>query len=696
MARFRYETGAYIVIDNERYRILGKAADNAWQLLNVRTNLVASKTADELNRMYISGNLAGDIPSDDSIRGRQSTIRPALSDLNEKARRRVITRKAIIDAVTRSTAYGTLNSPITKDGRVSSPLIEAIAKACADFGIDPPITPRTFYRWKCLLTRSDDALALQGRFNATRNKRIHPRVRQIAMEEMSRALEEAADKKVIGRSPSASMREIRKRIAARVRVENSRETGEILAEPSRSICYRWWGEYPAYARDIAKHGKTRARAMYRAAHGHEPREGPLELVEYDETRLPIFLYDEALRIPLGRPWLSWYVDVHSRMPLGFYLGYEPPGDLTITSALRHACLPKSYVADEYPDIRNQWLARGIPNLLVFDNGLSQHGNSIRDVTFTLDCHIDFTPSRTPWFKSAVEGSFRVLNTLLLQDMPGFVFPGIDRFDYSPTENGCLGMRHFLALFHHWLIDIYCQKPWGYERKSPAERWEYGTESWEPDLLAHATDLDAVFGIVRQATLDHRGVVFEGIRYFSDDLQALRYQGGSNHKVRIKINPSNLERVYIWLARDQAWISVSAVPHMRQEASRSLHCHQVVRRYAREFLQRDDSEALKEAEWELQRLISEALPVSLSIRGNSLAARFLGHGTQNIFGNQSADGRLGHLTGPYKGASLNPHLNSVSEGISESHANDAGDQKERRLRIPKLTVEDALGSQDESK
>src|SRR5690606_8893047 len=153
---------------------------------------------------------------------------------------------------------------------------------------------------------------------------------------------------------------------------------------------------------------------------------------------------------------------------------------------------------------------------------------------------------------------------------------IDGFDYDPSHNACLGLRQFLTILHHWLIDIYCQRPWGSQNLSPARRWEEGTSVWQPDLLDSASDLDAIFGIVRQGTLDHRGVVFEGVRYFSDDLQRLRYQYGSNTKVRIKANPSNLGKIYIWLNSDRAWLPVNAVPQMRSIAeNRSLHTIRII-------------------------------------------------------------------------------------------------------------------------
>lgn len=692
MSRFRYEINAHVLIRDEMHRFIEKSEAGIWYLKNLSNNSVVGRSTEELNALYMAGDLIGSVDQNRSalLNGNERPrVRPAVSDLPEKAQFRIETRRAILEAVARKTLRGTLNTKIAKNGDETTLLKESIDSVCSSLGVKR-ISTRTYYRWLATFMERGDSLSLQGKFSSSRNPKLHPRARQIVLEEMNLALEEAADKRTSDRPSCAPMRTIRLRIAERIKIENAREVQERLAEPSRATCYKLWRTFPAYDRDIATFGKTRARAMYRASHGHEPKEACLDVVEYDETRLHLFLYDEYLKIPLGRPWLSWLIDVYSRMPLGFYVGYEPPSDLVLSSALRHACLPKTYVAEEYPSIKNRYLAMGIPNQIVFDNGLPQHGHSIRDITLALNCDIDYAPSRTPWFKATVEGMFKNLNTLLLREMPGFVISHIDGFDYDPKHNACLGLGQFLTILHHWLIDIYCQRPWGTQNLSPARRWEEGTSTWQPDLLSSASDLDVIFGIVRQGTLDHRGVVFEGVRYFSDDLQRLRYQCGSNTKVRIKVNPSNLGKVYVWLNSDQAWLPVAAVPQMRHIAEkRSLHTIRIIRKFARENFNRTDADALHEAEWNLQRLISETVTDGASVRLNSLAARFFNYGTQSIFGSQATESGLGHLDGPNQVSSRQEEM-----PIVPASANDSPTEPKRRRKIPSLHVDRSLSRLDD--
>lgn len=375
-------------------------------------------------------------------------------------------------------------------------------------------------------------------------------------------------------------------------------------------------------------------------------------MEYDETRVPTFLFDERLGVPLGRPWLAWYVDRYSSIPVGIYVGFENPSDLTITSALRHCCLPKAYVAREYPSISNRYVAAGIPRHVVFDNGLAQWGQTIEQVGFDLDMSISYTMPRTPWFKARVEGMFEVLNRTLLREMPGFVLAN-DMHEYDPTKHGCMGFRHFLYVLHAWLVDVFMQEPQGLLMQSPATLWEEGTRDLAPSFLSRSQDLDLLFGIKRMGRLDHRGVRFENLRYHSPDLHDLRRRYGDKPDVEIKVNPSNLGVVHVrvpgaasgWVRAEATWASYAE--------NLSLHRHKLNQKNARDRFGKVSAPGLIQAQERLHELIADALPAALSIRSSSLIARTLGIGTQHVFDNLNHDGEIVALSGPFAGENLNP-------------------------------------------
>ncbi len=203
---------------------------------------------------------------------------------------------------------------------------------------------------------------------------------------------------------------------------------------------------------------------------------------------------------------------------------------------------KSYVADKYPDIRNPYLAGGIGRFYTFDNSLQAHGDSILQITSDLDVPYDFTPPRCPWVKGEVEGAFAVANQTFFQEMPGYVLsPDLkfDKHDYDPAANAVIGLRHLLWLWHHWLLDVYhANAPRNGMMMSPNDRWLEGTRRVKPTFIERGTDLDFLFGIVREGRrLDNRGVVYEGLYYYSDGIDILRSRRGAKLLVKVKVKPT---------------------------------------------------------------------------------------------------------------------------------------------------------------
>jgi hypothetical protein len=497
--------------------------------------------------------------------------------------------------------------------------------------------------------------ALAGNLSQT-GRPPHPAA-QIIHRVVQHTLETAKDAKAVGSRATTTLGAIFLQVCAEIEREDCRRAaaGVALVGPvSVSTVRRVWKQYPAYDRAVAERGASNARALFRGSSTRRPPEACLDLVEYDETRLPFFFFDEQTGVPLGRGLLSWYYDVYSTIPIGVYVGFEPPSDLTIASALRHACLPKRYVGEAYPNISGEYVGAGVPRKVTFDNGLSQWGQTIERLGLELDMTIQFATVRTPWFKPRVEGAFKTLNQMLLRELPGFVLGReLGRFDYDPALHGCIGFRHFMYLFHAWLLEIYLHKPQGHFRRTPAERWAEGTANFKPDLISRSSDLNVLFGVRRNdARLDHRGVVYQHLRYYSEEVHQLRRELGDKLSVTVKLDPSDLGSVHVLDPRRNYWIKADALDPSYAKGL-SLYRHELNLSFAREKYGATSMEALMRAEIGLQEIIADSLPLALSIRANSQIARTLGIGTQHVFNNLDHDGSLSALTGPFTGQALNP-------------------------------------------
>lgn len=673
--------GAQIEFDGKLFRLAVRTAPGGWQAIDCETSVLVEWTMQEIEAAYVAGHLI--IRQSDPAPGAKSRPTASISDLSAAQQATIRFRSAVLHEVQLQTAGRALSK---------KELATLVAAVSTELGRAKPVSIATYYKWLKRWSVGGNMALADGR-DAYRGRRTPAAA--ITRQTMADAIVAAKQIGQAGAPPTLTFNRLEAEVEARVAEENARRAAqghcrEEMQAPSPSTLRRIWREFPAEERMIAQSGRISAAHAFRGGAGVTPPEACLELVEFDETRLPYYFFDEFSAVPLGRAWLSWYIDVYSHAPVGFYLGFEPPGDLGMMSALRHACLPKAYVATEYPNIKRRYAPAGVPVTVTFDNGLAQWGQTAQEIGLDLNITIQFARPRTPWFKSRVEGMFRLLNEKLLQEMPGFVLRrDTDRKDYDPTKEGCIGLRHFLYIFHVWLVDVYMQNPQGLLRRTPAELWDEGTSVWSPRLVPRAHDLDVLFGVKRKGRLDHRGVVFEGLRYHSPELHALRKRHGDRLDVELKIDPSDLSRVHARIDRKSPWIRAAAANSYVDNLS--LHRHQLNLRNARERFGDTSVNSLRQAEAFLRETIATAMPAAESIRTNQQIARTLGIGTQNIFSALDHDGELGSLRGPYAGERLNPF---TSPQVAAHEAPVRRSPKPKRV-IPNFDADRSLGAVDEN-
>lgn len=674
MRQASFTVDALFDFDGRRFRLAHKLPNRDWQTVDIETGLLNNFPWADMIAAYEAGHLTL-VPV--GIQDEKTQTAP-FADLPEDRQARGLNRLTFVRTFEERRRGRRLERADLK---------KLLAEVSDELGWPKPVSCASFYRWRAALAEAGTKSLIGGKMGPQRRRVSGEAIcRQVMLD----AIVAAKQDRKVGLAPVATLKAMRQKASRLIKDESARRSlfgasEEVIEVPSKSSFNRIWNDLPAEDRAIAQVGRVQAKHLFRGGSGPGIPSACLDLVEYDETRVPTFLFDERLGVPLGRPWLAWYVDRYSSIPVGIYVGFENPSDLTITSALRHCCLPKAYVAREYPSIVNHYVAAGIPRHVVFDNGLAQWGQTIEQVGFDLDMSISYTAPRTPWFKARVEGMFEVLNRTLLREMPGFVLAK-DMHEYDPTKHGCMGLRHFLHVLHAWLVDVFMQEPHGLLMQSPAALWEKGTRNHAPSFLAQSQELDLLFGIKRMGRLDHRGVRFENLRYHSPELHDLRRRYGDKLAVEVKVNPSNLGVVHVRIP-DTASSWVRAEASLAEYAENlSLHRHKLNQKNAREQFGDDSAVALMKAQDRLHELIADALPAALSIRSNSLIARTLGIGTQHIFDNLNHDGELGALSGPFAGESLN-RANTAARQSSGS-ATKGGDAEARvnkqtpRPRVPR--------------
>lgn len=82
------------------------------------------------------------------------------------------------------------------------------------------------------------------------------------------------------------------------------------------------------------------------------------MIQIDHTPVDLMLVDDVNRQSIGRPWVTFAIDVYSRMILGYYLSLDAPSETSVAMCIAHAVLPKEeWLAAK--EIDGEWRVWGI-------------------------------------------------------------------------------------------------------------------------------------------------------------------------------------------------------------------------------------------------------------------------------------------------------------------------------------------------
>ena len=212
-----------------------------------------------------------------------------------------------------------------KDGQPTGRTVLILAdlgrtKGIEFYGKPKPVSQATYYRWLRAYSVNGDQTDLAGEFSQRgRRNQVAPTVKQIAHTAMAMLIRICRK----SRSSTRANRGSNLEPSIKRRAKPSKPAGAAQASlraPVRSNVVSILVEFPAYVRNVALWGRVKARAMHRGPPtADEEPTLPLDLVQFDETLLPLMIVDEMLGIALGRPWLAWLVDVCTQGILGSIL-----------------------------------------------------------------------------------------------------------------------------------------------------------------------------------------------------------------------------------------------------------------------------------------------------------------------------------------------------------------------------------------
>lgn len=313
--------------------------------------------------------------------------------------------------------------------------------------------------------------------------------------------------------------------------------------PSQFTVRRRVSEYASEKQKaVIRLGVKRANNEFRGKPGSLDTGYPLECVQMDHTPVDIILVDEEHRLPIGRPWVTFAIDIFTRVIVGVYLSWKHPSKYAVACCFANMCTPK-----------NDWLKLigcedvnypfyGVCKMLHSDNAAEFKTG---DLEFALDAHgIKHYFRREKHYGGHIE---RYIGSVMgnVHFLKGTTKSNPEeRGDYDSEGEANMTFSEF----RKWLLleieKYHLRQHKGLGGVTPKFAWnnyfvlEDGTP-YSPPIISDPKSFKLDFMPRKMVTVRSTGVVFEYLRYWDECLRLL-----IGKKYQLVYNPESLRKIWL--------------------------------------------------------------------------------------------------------------------------------------------------------
>lgn len=297
-----------------------------------------------------------------------------------------------------------------------------------------------------------------------------------------------------------------------------------------------------------RHGAKKARERFKPRFlGGYRADYPYHILQVDHTPLDIILVDEINREPFGKPNLTAALDIYSRMIVGFYLSFDPVGNIAVGICIANAILPKEKILDLYK-IDGIWPCWGIPKICHSDNAGEFKSDMIKNAAYNYGITLDYRPEAFPEMGGHIESMMGVINTEV-HNAPGTTFSNpIQKGIYDSLKNASLTITEF----EEWILNFFLAY---HEREhselgcAPITAYREGIENITGPLpRIHDESLRYDFLPFKMRTIQEYGVKIDGLMYYDEILDKFMHatdNSGRARKFLFRIDPRDISTIYFF-------------------------------------------------------------------------------------------------------------------------------------------------------
>ncbi len=272
-------------------------------------------------------------------------------------------------------------------------------------------------------------------------------------------------------------------------------------------------------------GKKVANSQFKPLEGSFPGANfPLSVVQIDHTLVDVQLVDETYRKTIGRPWLTLAIDVYSRMVVGFYLSFDPPGSIGTGLCIAHSILPKELWLSKL-NIQSEWFCWGVMKTIHLDNAREFKSITLKRACEKYGINIDWRPVAQPNYGGHIE---RLMGTFMqeVHTLPGTTFSNIkERAKYPSEKKAALTLGEFEKWLTTFIIDVYHKRIHSALGRRPIDVYQEGIfgspnqpGTGLPERIHNEAQVRLDFMPIEERTVQDYGIMIDHIHYYDDVLR----------------------------------------------------------------------------------------------------------------------------------------------------------------------------------